>query len=402
MTFGTKPVILDGATGSALQARGMPAGVCPETWILEHPDVLISLQKEYIDAGSNIVYAPTFGANSPALARNGITGQTARINKELTKLSQTAACGRALVCGDLAPTGLSIAPYGSTSFSEVVAVYAEQIQALDEAGVDLFTIETSMSLIEARCAMIALRETSKKPFIASFTVSPAGTSLFGDDLRCALITAQALGASSFGINCCDDFQLISQLLAKLSPYAKIPLLVKPNAGIPEMIDGRAHYKLSPESFAAFAPELTKFGVGLFGGCCGTTPEHIRALKNAVSDLDVAAPVCNAEILCASPKILLQYSADMQATEIICSDNLLDDAAEAKSSGAKLLKLIISDEEALSSFIEFGPMLQLPICLCCETEALLEQAAREYCGIALCETRSEFTEQLSKKYGLQLI
>lgn len=396
------PIILDGATGSQLQMRGMPVGTCPEQWILEHGDVLIQLQQEYIEAGSNIIYAPTFGANSAALERNGICGKTREMNIELVSLSKRAAAGRALVAGDISPTGLQPAPFGSSTFDDIYETYLEQVSALAEAGVDLFVIETSMSLAEARAALLAVKSISDKPAIVSFTVGESGKTLYGDSLTSALAVSQALGAAAFGINCCGDLGLMCKLFAELSPFAQIPLLAKPNAGLPEMIDGKAIYNLSARDFANFSLTLGKLGVGLIGGCCGTSPEHIKALSAAVAKMEVATFVCT-KTLCASKREILEFSSDTRAAEIACSEDLLEDIEDAISQGAELIKLNIADMQALAAFLEYVPLVEHPICISAGDLKLLETAARNYCGVALCDMpRSEQVKDICKRYGMTII
>ena len=400
--FSSLPLILDGATGTSLQKRGMPSGVCPEKWILENPEILVALQRDYAAAGSDILTTATFGANSAALERNGIAGQTAEYNKKLTALSAEASGGKALLAGDISPTGLQMAPYGSTTLDEVVAVYAEQVRALDEAGVDFFLIETSIALCEARAAILAVKENSKKPFAVSFSVGANGSSLYGSDIVSALVTAQALGASAFGINCCGDLKLLTELMKRLSPFAKIPLLVQPNAGLPEMIDGVAHYSLTPDELADFARELPSFGVGIFGGCCGTAPEHIAALKKALGGAVVAEPAGTGKLLFASEKNALAYSPELENAEVVCSEDILEDAEDAADE-ADFIRLSIPDEDALEAFLENSAMLRLPLCVSSPSVEILEKAVRAYSGTLLCDMpKTPLLEALHEKYGLELI
>ena len=162
------PILLDGATGSELYKRGMPAGACTEQWVLGHPEALLELQRDYVAAGSQVLIAPTFGANRVRLEQHGIFGQVADYNRRLVELSRQAAGGRALVAGDMAPTGLFIAPFGESSFEELVAIYTEQAAALAAAGVDLFLIETTMTMPEARAAVLACKSVSDRPVWVTF------------------------------------------------------------------------------------------------------------------------------------------------------------------------------------------------------------------------------------------
>ena len=171
------PILLDGATGSELYKRGMPAGACTEQWVLGHPEALLELQRGYVAAGSQVLIAPTFGANRVRLEQHGIFGQVADYNRRLVELSRQAAGGRALVAGDMAPTGLFIAPFGESSFEELVAIYTEQAAALAAAGVDLFLIETTMTMPEARAAVLACKSVSDRPVWVTFTCDENGRTL---------------------------------------------------------------------------------------------------------------------------------------------------------------------------------------------------------------------------------
>ena len=188
------PVILDGATGTELQKRGFTGGGCAEAWVLEHPEAMLDIQRRYVDAGSGIIYTPTFGANRVKLEGAGIFNSVRDYNLRLAAISKEAAAGRALVAGDIAPTGLFLAPLGTASFEELVEIYAEQAAALEEAGVDLFVIETMMTLPEARAAMLAVRSVSKKPALVSFTCDEHGKTLTGTDAAAALVVMQGMGA----------------------------------------------------------------------------------------------------------------------------------------------------------------------------------------------------------------
>ncbi|MDE7062363.1 MAG: homocysteine S-methyltransferase family protein, partial [Lachnospiraceae bacterium] len=193
-------VILDGATGTNLQQAGMPVGVCPEQWILEHPQVMIDLQRAYVEAGTQILLAPTFTANRIKLEEYGLQDELERMNRELVALSKEAAGGKALVAGDITMTGQQLYPMGELMFEELVEVYKEQIRVLCAAGVDLIFVETMMSLQESRAAVIAAKETCDLPVFVSMTFSEDGRSLYGTDPVTAVVTLQSLGADAVGMN----------------------------------------------------------------------------------------------------------------------------------------------------------------------------------------------------------
>ena len=195
------PLILDGATGTELQKRGFTGGECAEKWVLEHPEAIQEIQRAYVRAGSRVVYAPTFGANRTKLEAHGLFNVTADYNRRLAALSREAVGDLALVAGDLAPTGLMLYPLGDTTFEELVEIYTEQAAALEEAGVDLFVIETMMTVAEARAAVLAVRSVSRKPVFVSFTCDGNGRTLTGSDVAAVLQIMQGMEIDAFGLNC---------------------------------------------------------------------------------------------------------------------------------------------------------------------------------------------------------
>jgi len=276
--FGQRIVFLDGATGSNLAKRGMPSGVCPEQWILENEDILIGLQQEYVDAGCDIVYAPTFGGNRIKLAEYGLEDKLAEINTKLVQLSKKAVGNKALVAGDLTMTGKQLYPVGTMQFEELVDVYKEQIKVLSEVGCDLLVVETMMSLQETRAAVIAAKETCDLPVIATLSFESDGKTLYGTDAVTAALVLEGLGVDAVGVNCSTGPEQMVQLVADMRRHIAIPVIAKPNAGMPSLDEnGKTVYAMSPEEFAKKSLALIEAGAGILGGCCGTTPEHIKAL-----------------------------------------------------------------------------------------------------------------------------
>ncbi|MDD5697812.1 MAG: homocysteine S-methyltransferase family protein [Victivallaceae bacterium] len=282
-------VIVDGATGTEFAKNGMPQGVSPELWALENPGVVRQIHDAYIAAGSDIVYIPSFGGNRFKLEEFGLAGRLNEINCTLARTVKENVGGRALAFGDLAPTGQFVEPFGDLGFEEVVKVYKEQVQALLDGGVDGFVIETMLDLQETRAAVLAVRETCDLPLMASLTFDENMRTLTGNDPLSALITLQALGVDAFGCNCSTGPQQMIELMKTIKPYAKIPLLAKPNAGMPKLIDGKTVFDLDPDKFAGFTEALVSAGANIIGGCCGTTPEHIRAQAAAAAKLKPIRP-----------------------------------------------------------------------------------------------------------------
>ena len=276
--YQNKLIYLDGATGSNLQKAGMPTGVCPEQWILEHPDAILELQRAFVEAGTNILYAPTFTANRIKLAEYGLAEHLIDMNTELVRLAKQAAGGKALVAGDITMTGRQLAPMGDMDFEQLIDVYKEQIRVLDQAGVDLLVVETMMSLQETRAALIAAKEVSSLPVIASLTFESDNKTLFGTDPMTAMLVLQALGADVVGTNCSTGPDQMCEVVRQMKQVAKIPVLAKPNAGLPKLdSEGRTVYEMDAETFGREMCLLVEAGATFLGGCCGTTVKHIRSM-----------------------------------------------------------------------------------------------------------------------------
>lgn len=400
------PILLDGGTGTELYRRGMPHGACTETWVLDHPDALLELQREYVTAGSQVLLTSTFGANRAALARHGLEEQVEDFNLRLTALTRQAAEGRALVAGDIAPTGLSIAPFGKSSFEELVEIYTQQAAALERGGVDLFHIETMMTMAEARAAVLACRSVSDKPVWVSFTCDGNGRTPAGSDVLAAMIVMQGMGASAFGLNCCEGPAGLLEQLRRMTPYAQIPLIAKPSGGLP------GQHPCTPKELASYVSAYAYSGVRLFGGCCGTGPEHIAALKRAIGQVVFSrftAPIQDPDVIpCASEKEARFITPDVDVGETIeCTPDLLEDILEAEENSPQgALKIAILEEDDLDMFAENQYVVKDALCIFSDVPELLERALRLYQGRAFWDGTEELEEtflaEMSQKYGLILL
>ena len=398
------PLILDGATGTQLQKRGYTNAQCAEAWVLEHPEAIADIQRRYVDAGSRVVYAPTFGANRVKLEENGIFNRVREFNLRLVELSRRAVDSRAWVAGDIAPTGKFLAPLGDTSFEELLEIYTEQAEALEEAGVDLFVIETTMTLPEARAAVLAVKSVSRRPVFVTFTCDESGKTLTGTDVVAALLVMQGMGVDAFGLNCSVGPEAMLTQLKRLRPYAEVPLIAKPNAGMPEIEDGRTVYRCTPEEFTAVAGEMARAGVAIFGGCCGTEPEHISALASSADDADIALPA-------PENRDMLPLSTEKQAfflpsdvpvgTPLPCDAQLIDALEAAEEDPAPVVCIRIEREEELDNFSDCQFAISKPLCLQCERADLLEQALQRYQGRAMYDggLGEDTLLPLQEKYGL---
>lgn len=281
-----RKLILDGATGSNLQSRGLPAGVCPEAWILENQDIMCTLQREYIQNGTDILYAPTFSGNRIKLEEYGLADKLGEMNRELVAVSRRAveeenAAGRVLVAGDLTMTGKQVEPIGPLTFEELVTVYKEQIRHLEEGGADLLAVETMMSLQECRAAVIAAKECTELPVMVTLSFNEDGRTLFGTDPETAALVLTALGVDALGVNCSVGPDRMVDVVRRIKEYADVPIICKPNAGLPKMVGGETVYDMGAEEFAENMLVLAREGADILGGCCGTTPEHIGRMVQAL-------------------------------------------------------------------------------------------------------------------------
>lgn len=276
------PLILDGATGSNLIAAGMPRGVSTELWTLEHPEVLIDLQRGYVDAGAQVVYAPTFQANRIGLEGRTLPRPIPALIAELVGLSREAAGGRALVAGDVSSTGR----FALLEYDELFDAYAEQTAALKEAGVDFIIAETLLSDEEGAVILDAAAGTGL-PALCSLTVEADGGLLMGGNIFDACASLEEAGADAVGINCSCGPDQLEAVVAGIRRRVNVPVIAKPNAGLPEITEtGAAVYSMGPEPFGVAMRRLYAAGATLLGGCCGTTPAHIRAMARAVSSAGI--------------------------------------------------------------------------------------------------------------------
>lgn len=276
-----KIIILDGAFGTELQKMGLPSGASPEQWCLDNPQAIQDLYVSYKKAGAEIAYTCTFGANRFKLKQYGLHDNTYQMNLELARRAKQA-CGKdILIAGDIGPTGLFIEPFGPLAFEEAVDAFKEQARGLIDGGCDLIVIETMMDIQEARAALLAAKELANIFTMVSMTYEKDGHTLGGTSPQSALITLQSLGADAVGCNCSTGPEPMINLIAAMKPYAKVPLLAKPNAGMPKLEGGKTIFEMDAKTFASFGANLAKAGANMLGGCCGTTPEHIRALARTV-------------------------------------------------------------------------------------------------------------------------
>lgn len=273
-----KNVLLDGATGSNLQKVGMPRGCCTEEWILANSDKLVALQREYVAAGSNILYAPTFQAQPIALERVGLAKQAEAINAHLVALSKSV-CPDVLVAGNLTTLAAYCDSFDPDRFDLLVENYRVQIGGLLEGGADLLAAETLMYPQEAEAIFTAAELEGAEAMMYTFTMQPDGSLFSGRDAAPVLQELEEAGACAVGFNCVAADHMTAGLVSRLKRYVKGPLVCKPNAGNPIIgPDNLPVYPMGPEQFAQIVADCNRMGATVLGGCCGTTPAHIASVN----------------------------------------------------------------------------------------------------------------------------
>lgn len=425
-------MILDGATGTQLQKRGMPQGVCPERWVLDHPDVIVEVQKAYVEAGANTLYTCTFGGNRIKLDEFGFGDKVVEMNKKLAQLSREAAGPEGFVAGDLAPTGQFIKPLGELSFEQAVEIYKEQVQGLLEGGVDFFVIETMMDIQEARAALLAVKETCDLPVCVSMTFNEDGRTLTGTDPATAVITLQSLGADAIGCNCSTGPEKMLAFIAEMRAYAKVPLIAKPNAGLPKLVDGQTVFDMDAEAFGTYIEAFIEAGVAAIGGCCGTSPAYIEQIRKNAEGLKPAVPqnkpfsaVTSArQTLCVgrnhpvavvgeriNPTGKKAFQAELREGR---TEQVLDFALDQQDQGAVILDVNvgmpgIDEKETMVKVVELlSGSVHMPLCLDSSSVDVLEAALRIYPGRALINSISAEKAKLetllpvAAKYGAMFI
>ncbi len=427
-----KILILDGATGTLLQKRGMPSGICPEQWVIEHPEVIVDIQKEYVSAGSDVIYTCTFGGTRIKLDEFGLGDNTVEINRRLAQLSREAAGENALVAGDMAPTGRFIEPLGDLSFEECVNIYKEQVRGLLEGGVDLFVIETMMDIQEARAALLAVKESCDLPVCVTMTFDEGQRTLTGTDPITALITLQSLGADAVGCNCSTGPLQMVEIIRMLKPYARVPLLAKPNAGIPRLIDGKTVFDMQADEFGQFAGSFAEAGVNLMGGCCGTSPEYVRELRRSCKDLKPMSISSSLYSAVTSSRKTVFFGVDTPVTVVGerinptgkktlqaglkegSTQEIRRLAIEQTQKGADILDVNVGmhgiDEKSvmIAAIGVLGEVCDAPLSLDSSSPEVLEAALRIYPGRALINSISQEKAKLERllpvaaKYGAMFV
>nr|WP_201757309.1 homocysteine S-methyltransferase family protein [Colidextribacter sp. OB.20] len=425
MLKGSGPVILDGGMGTMLQGKGLKLGEHPELAALDHPDWLLEIHRAYVEAGTRILCANTFGANREKLRRTGKTVE--EVIPPSIAIAREAAAGRALTALDLGPIGQLLEPTGALDFEAAVDIFAQQVRAGVSAGADLVMIETMTDLQECRAALLAVKENSDLPVVVSLTYEERGRTFLGHAPACAALTLEGMGADAIGINCSLGPREMPALVEELTRWTTLPISVKPNAGLPD--PGGAGYDITADEFAAAMAELTELGVKLYGGCCGTTPEYIsklcaalegrtireipRVIPAAVCSPVQAVPIDRVRVIGerVNPTGKKRMQEALRREDI---DYMLGQALEQTQAGADILDVNVG----LPEIDEAGMMVKVVKALQGVTDAplqldstrpeVLERALRVYCGKAIVNSVNGEEEVLDailplvKKYGAAVL
>lgn len=432
-------IYLDGATGSNLVKAGMPSGVCPEQWILEHREVMLQLQKEYVQAGTNILYAPTFTANRVKLAEYHLEKNMSSMIHDLVAISKEAAASTpghpVYVAGDITMTGEQLRPMGKMELEDLIAIYKQQILCLVDAGADLLVVETMMSLAETRAALIAAKEVCDLPVIATLTFEADGRTLFGTDAKTAAVVLESLGASAIGANCSTGPAQMEGIISDMISVTMIPIIAKPNAGLPFLDEnGTTCYNMEAEEFTEEMQVLVNAGATILGGCCGTTPEFIRQLHDRFGTVAQATATRRPEGIRYLTSERITHSFGLEDGFFVVGERInptgkkalqaqlregnfekvIQFAEEQETCGAKVLDINMGmsgiDEKLcmLRALEEVSGVTNLPLSLDSSYVEVLEAALRNYPGRALVNSVSLETEKFEKllpivaKYGAMFI
>jgi len=425
-------LVLDGATGTFLQENGLETGMCPEQFVIDNPAVLEKLQDEYIKAGSKAVYSCTFGANRKKLASYGLEDKAYEMNKKLTEITAKVCKGRAYVGADVGVTGMFLEPLGELEFEEAVDIYKEQIRGLVDGGADFIALETMIDINETRAAIIAAKEICDLPVFATMTFDETGRTLTGTSPKAAAVILQAVGADAVGLNCSTGPKEMKPFVKVMKEVLNVPLIVKPNAGIPQLVDGKTIFDLNSDDFCTDMLDLVDIGADIVGGCCGTDPVYIGKLSKSLkgrkpkpieekaksilaSNFETKEIVKNGKLFVIGERINPTGKKDLkEAFKTNDISPALDFANEQKTAGADALDINVGvpgiDENEIMRklIIELGARMSLPLCIDSSYPEVIENALRIYPGRALINSisaekgKAENLLPVMKKYGAMAI
>lgn len=418
--------ITDGGMGTMLQKSGLKSGELPENFNLTHPDIVTKIHKKFVDAGSDIVTANTFGANRKKLGSDEKVGEVIKAGIAAVKRS-----GAKYTALDIGPIGALLEPIGSLTFEEAYDIFASQVKFGAEAGADLIIIETMSDLLEIKAAILAAKENSDLPIFATMTFESDGRTFLGTDAKTAAVALSSFGVDALGVNCSLGPKELMPTVKEMLKYAKVPMIVQPNAGLPSIENGETVYKITPDEFACACKEMADAGVSILGGCCGTTPEHIAALKNILKDkkpIEFTAPSYTAftggrttvELKNNSVAVIgerINPTGKKKLKEALREKNydyVINEAIDQQEAGADVLDVNaglpeIDEAETLKKLVrEIQAATPLPLQIDSSDSNAVEQAVRIYNGKPIINSVNGSKESLKKilpivkKYGTGVV
>lgn len=423
----TQFIVFDGGMGTLLQTQGLSAGELPESYNLLHPEIIENIHREYIEAGAQIITTNTFGANRYKLQGSGY--KLEEIIKSGVEIAKRVAQEQ-WVALDIGPLGQLMEPLGNLSFQAAYEAFQEQVLLGQEAGADLILIETMSDVYELKAAILAAKENSNLPIICTMTFQEDGRTLTGTDPLTMVNIIQGLGVNALGINCSLGPKEILPLAKEILTYSQIPVIVQPNAGLPKEIKGQTIFDVDPVEFAKYIKEMAQLGVTIFGGCCGTTPQHIRALTEALKDLKpVVRQIKKITAVSSATKTVvlgtgvtiigerINPTGKKRLREALKNNDLeyiLLEGVEQRKRGAQILDVNVGlpeiDEEQvmLKVMTELQSIINLPLQIDSVRKDVLETAARFYNGKPLINSVNGKEEVMAeifpivKKYGCAVI
>ena len=425
--------IFDGAMGTMLQNAGMKTGDCPEYLNITNPKMVQDVHRAYFEAGSDIIETNTFGASRIKLAEYNLSDKVAEINTAAVQNVKIATAGKAKVAGSMGPTGGFIKPLGELDFDEVYQNYYEQAKALASAGADYILIETCIEIQEMRAALLAAKDACDLPVICQLSFSEDGRTVTGTDPQSAAIILSAMGADVIGANCSLGPEQLVPIVKELAENCSCPISIQPNAGMPHLVDGKTVFPMTPEDFGKWAPELVKAGATFIGGCCGTTPAHIKAIKEALKGVDepVRKEPSNDLALASRSKTVFigkdlptrligerinptgrkKLAAEIKNGSFI---SVKREAIEQEQAGAQILDVNmgvagIDQAEAMKKAVmEISQLVNIPLAIDTSDAKALEAGLKAYPGRALINSvsaepdRLKYFIPLAKRYGAAIL
>ena len=425
--FGKSVVIVDGGMGTLLQANGLMGGELPELWNLTHPEVLLKIQSDYVNAGCDILTANMFGANRLKLEKTGHTVQ--EVVSQALKLAHRASGGKAAVALDIGPSGKLLKPFGDLAFDDAYELFKEEIIA-GRDNADLVIIETMSDAYEAKAALLAAKENCDLPVIVTFTFDSTGKLLTGSNIPAALLLAESLGADAVGINCSLGPEQMESFVDEMLTLTNLPIVINPNAGLPVSVNGETSYPVGPEEFYAYMERFAEKGAAILGGCCGTTPEHIRLLAERLKNKPVkerhiekktvvssythtvtfgARPILIGERINPTGKPRLKQALREGDLEYLCREGIAQ-----TEHGADILDVNVGlpelDEPAVmeKAIINLQSVTNTPLQIDTSNVEAMERALRIYNGKPLVNSVNGKEESLHtvlplvKKYGAAVV